>query len=82
MKVNGRIVLSMEKVLTSLQMATCIQENMIKVIKFILKRIGRPSGFGVYKWKNQSLYTGEFKGGLKHGKGKWNKTRELGSNCY
>lgn len=35
--------------------------------------MGKPEGQGQYKWKNTSIYTGEFKNGLKHGKGKWKK---------
>ena len=36
-------------------------------------KLGRPDGYGQYKWKNQSVYVGEFKEGMKHGKGKWRK---------
>jgi hypothetical protein len=34
---------------------------------------GKPDGQGTYKWKNGSIYTGEFKDGMKHGKGEWKK---------
>lgn len=27
----------------------------------------------MYKWKNGSIYTGDFKEGMKHGKGEWKK---------
>ena len=27
----------------------------------------------MYKWKNGSIYSGEFKDGVKHGKGEWRK---------
>ena len=35
--------------------------------------MGKPEGFGQYKWANGNTYTGEFKNGSKHGKGKWRK---------
>jgi hypothetical protein len=34
---------------------------------------GKPEGKGVYKWKCGSIYTGEFKDGMKHGRGDWRK---------
>ena len=34
---------------------------------------GKPDGFGVYIWKNGGMYQGEFKDGLKQGKGEWKK---------
>ena len=34
---------------------------------------GKPEGFGQYKWVNGSSYTGQFKGGVKDGHGKWKK---------
>ena len=36
---------------------------------------GKPDGQGVYKWKNGSIYQGEFKEGLKHGYGEWKKVQ-------
>ena len=36
-------------------------------------RGGKPDGYGQYRWKSGSVYIGEFKDGLKHGKGKWKK---------
>jgi len=35
--------------------------------------LGKPEGYGMYKWENGNTYTGHFKQGLKHGKGKWKK---------
>jgi len=35
--------------------------------------MGKPEGSGQYKWKNMSIYIGEFKNGLKNGKGRWKK---------
>jgi len=43
-----------------------------------------PNGFGQYKWANQTSYQGEFKDGLKHGKGKWVRrlvNDHLGKRC-
>ena len=34
---------------------------------------GRPDGWGEYTWDNGATYVGEFKNGLKHGKGYWTK---------
>jgi len=46
---------------------------------------GRPEGYGQYKWSNGNTYQGMFKGGLKHGNGKWRK-KPAGdgprANCY
>jgi len=41
---------------------------------------GKPNGHGLYTWANRSYYDGEFKNGLKHGKGKWKKYLQPGSN--
>ena len=41
---------------------------------------GKPEGFGQYKWKNTSIYVGEFVNGMKHGQGKWKK-RANAPNC-
>jgi len=41
---------------------------------------GKPCGTGQYKWKNTSIYVGEFKDGMKHGHGKWKK-RANAPNC-
>lgn len=32
---------------------------------------GRPQGKGYYKWKNGTVYSGDFKNGLRHGNGSW-----------
>ncbi len=42
--------------------------------------MGKPEGQGQYKWKNGSIYIGDFKDGLKAGKGKWKK-RFNDQNC-
>ncbi len=34
---------------------------------------GKPEGFGEYHWGNGCNYRGEFKNGLRHGKGTWKK---------
>jgi hypothetical protein len=41
--------------------------------------LGEPNGQGMYIWANGSVYIGEFKGGFKHGKGKWIKGRQSNS---
>lgn len=43
---------------------------------------GKPEGKGQYTWENGSFYVGEFKGGLKHGKGKWRRSKDNNSNQY
>jgi len=42
--------------------------------------MGKPDGFGQYKWSNGSFYIGYFMNGLKHGKGKWKKNNLPNSN--
>eukprot|EP00826_Nyctotherus_ovalis_P046735 TRINITY_DN5316_c0_g2_i1.p1 TRINITY_DN5316_c0_g2~~TRINITY_DN5316_c0_g2_i1.p1 ORF type:complete len:310 (+),score=47.77 TRINITY_DN5316_c0_g2_i1:435-1364(+) len=44
--------------------------------------IGKPCGYGQYIWKNGSTYMGEFRNGLKHGFGKYRKSKELSTNMY
>lgn len=44
--------------------------------------IGKPCGYGQYIWKNGSTYVGEFRNGLKHGFGKYRKSKELSTNMY
>lgn len=43
---------------------------------------GKPDGHGQYTWHNGSSYVGQFKDGLKHGKGKWKKSQEPNCNQY
>jgi hypothetical protein len=43
---------------------------------------GKPHGSGQYTWANGSYYVGEFKGGLKSGKGKWRRSKENTTNQY
>lgn len=45
-------------------------------------KFGKPDGEGQYTWKNGSVYKGQFMNGMKHGKGKWMKTRQVISNIY
>lgn len=35
--------------------------------------MGKPEGYGQYKWANGNTYQGTFKNGFKHGNGKWKK---------
>ena len=44
--------------------------------------VGKPCGYGQYTWKNGSTYVGQFVDGLKHGWGKWRKSKESNSNAY
>lgn len=44
---------------------------------------GAPNGKGTYKWKNGSIYVGDFVKGLKHGFGKWKKEADaIITNTY
>ena len=37
---------------------------------------GQPHGMGTKKWKNGTIYEGDFKKGLMEGKGEWKKNEE------
>lgn len=41
---------------------------------------GSPDGYGQYRWKSKAIYVGEFRNGMKHGKGKWKK-EETSEKC-
>ncbi len=45
-------------------------------------RIGKPWGFGEYTWKNGSHYAGYFQRGLKHGWGKWRRSKAGKCNTF
>jgi len=45
-------------------------------------KFGKSDSEGQYTWKNGSVYKGQFVNGMKHGKGKWMKSRDVNSNVY
>jgi hypothetical protein len=69
-KGNGKIVKRMDMEQMYLQMEIHTQET-ISMVFLIVNILGKPNGHGKYRWKNDSEYKGEFKNGLKHGKGLW-----------
>jgi hypothetical protein len=56
----------MDKAQISFTMEICTQDDINMVGQYVTF-LGLPHGFGVYRWTNGSLFTGEFKQGLKHG---------------
>jgi hypothetical protein len=45
--------------------------------------MGKFDGYGQYMWAEGAIYDGDFKNGLKHGRGKWRKNRaEVNCNAY
>ena len=44
--------------------------------------MGKPHGFGTYKWKNGASYVGHFEHGIKGGFGKWKKDGGFNCNQY
>jgi hypothetical protein len=43
---------------------------------------GKPNGIGTYTWKNGSIYKGDFKEGLKQGRGIWASGKQHENSKY
>ena len=70
----------MEMELIHFLMVICILVNINLV--YHNKILGKPNGYGQYKWKNGSSYIGEFQNGLKFGFGKYRKSKANQTNMY